>query len=663
MSFSAAPFQFSRNAIARRLWRLAVPLGLHLAVVLSLSPLSSAFASDSNAKLAAEACPRPAEGSTVQSPPELRSLNGVLEVTFHFKYQATFAGQGPPRYCYVTDAGFESPTLRLHPGDQLIIHFHNDVPDGARVPPPPAGRGNDAVAGNEDCEAMTMSASTTNLHFHGLTVPPTCHQDDVIRTAIPAGTNFDYRTTIPADEPPGLYWYHPHPHGFSERQVQGGASGALIVEGIERAVPDVARLPQRVMVLRDQSISDLRFRNDATPAWDISINYVPILYPAYRPAVISAKPSTQELWRVVNAGADTILNLQFLVKGAPQSLRVVAIDGVPLARDAARSQTVSNIELPPGARAEFVITTPVADQQAELVTTKWNTGTEGDSDPTRPIVNIVSRADANEPAAPTKEKLATWKPYAKRADRERRIERRLYFSQFSPNPAEGDTSVFYYVTVAGSRPEEYRMGQAPNIVVHQGDVEDWMVENRAQEDHVFHIHQLHFQVLDINGKPVKDRVSRDTFNLPHWDGAGPYPSVKLRMDFRDPSAVGTSLYHCHILKHEDMGMMGVIEVLPPGIPATIELSGPQSAMQVATEVTFTAVTRKHASSDVDPSGTMQFLVDGIPAGRPIPLVDGKAALSTSFSSGGLHQIIAAYLGDARYDESMSKPLKVKVAGP
>ncbi len=114
----------------------------------------------------------------MQSPPELRSHNGVLEVSLHFKYQVTFAGQGPPRYCYVTDDGLESPTLRLHPGDRLIIHFHNDLA--------PAGPGLPADQGTvmNDCAAMAMTASMTNLHFHGLTVPPTCHQDDVIRTAI-----------------------------------------------------------------------------------------------------------------------------------------------------------------------------------------------------------------------------------------------------------------------------------------------------------------------------------------------------------------------------------------------------------------------------------------------------------------------------------------------
>ena len=87
-----------------------------------------------------------------------------------------------------------------------------------------------------------MKATSTNLHFHGLTVPATCHQDDVMHTMIETGSApYEYKFQIPADEPPGLYWYHPHIHGFTKAQVLGGASAALVVEGIERAIPDVSR--------------------------------------------------------------------------------------------------------------------------------------------------------------------------------------------------------------------------------------------------------------------------------------------------------------------------------------------------------------------------------------------------------------------------------------
>ena len=100
-----------------------------------------------------------------------------------------------------------------------------------------------------------MTAFATNLHFHGLAIAPVCHQDDVLKTAInPSDAPFEYRIRIPADQPPGLYWYHPHIHGFTNPQVLGGASGALIIEGIERANQEVAGLPERILVIRDQDL-------------------------------------------------------------------------------------------------------------------------------------------------------------------------------------------------------------------------------------------------------------------------------------------------------------------------------------------------------------------------------------------------------------------------
>lgn len=625
------------------------PLPWLLCVLLTAS---AAFASP-----VVQACPRPAAGATVQNPPELRSHNGVLEVTFHFRYQPTLLGQGPSRYCYVTDSGMESPTLSVNPGDQLIIHFHNDLPPSQ----PRATKAHSATTPDpdQDCHASAaaMNASVTNLHFHGLTAPPTCHQDDVLRTIIPAGNEFDYRVTIPRDEPPGLYWYHPHPHGFSERQVQGGASGALIVEGLENVDPWLASLPHRVIVLRDQSLSELRVPEAQTPAWDVSINYVPVDYPRYQLARIDTRPSQKELWRVLNAGADTIFNLQILAGGVPQPVEIVATDGVPVIGE---SQTQTSLLLPPGARAEFVVETPKAGEQAQLVTTNWDTGPAGDRDPPRPIAAIISSKDApSEPAGDETQvdPARAWRP---RDEGVPVVQRTLYFSQRTPNPLEADTSIFYYITVLGQTPAVYRMGQPPNIVVHEGDVEDWTVENRAMEDHVFHIHQLHFRVLEVDGKPVNDNASRDTVDLPYWTGSGPYPSVKLRMDFRDPNIVGTFPYHCHILKHEDMGMMGVIQVLPPGLPTVTTLSAPPRISTATLVKIVAAVAGKDASGSL-PGGTVQFTVDGITIVRPVAIVDGKAIFTTSFDTAGKHEITATYGGDRTYDASASPALELKVS--
>ena len=405
-----------------------------------------------------------------------------------------------------------------------------------------------------------MDASTTNLHFHGMTIPPTCHQDEVIRTAVHAGQEFDYHVKIPQDEPPGLYWYHPHPHGFGERQVQGGASGAIIVEGIEKIIPSLAAYKQRVILLRDQQRIGPEAAGPSVPTWDISANFTPIVYPDYIPAVIHTRSGERELWRVVNAAADTIFNLRIVINQIAQSVELVGIDGTPLTYPLRQT----SILLPPGARAEFVVTTPQTGEVAQLVTEAKDTGPSGDNDPMRPIADIVASAGTNQNEEMAVAKVNPQHETRLASDATAPRQRTLYFSQRSSNPQDPDNFVLYFITVEGQRPEPYKMGSPPNIVVHQGDVEDWTIENRTSEDHVFHIHQIHFKVLEVNGKPVSDPALRDTFDLAYWSGKGPYPSVKLRMDFSDPNTVGTFLYHCHILKHEDMGMMGSIQVLPQG---------------------------------------------------------------------------------------------------
>jgi FtsP/CotA-like multicopper oxidase with cupredoxin domain len=142
--------------------------------------------------------------------------------------------------------------------------------------------------------------------------------------------------------------------------------------------------------------------------------------------------------------------------------------------------------------------------------------------------------------------------------------RHLYFSEKLDNPDDPTSAVEFYLTEEGQEPKMFDMNSdEPNIVVQQGTVEDWIIENRSAELHDFHIHQLHFLLIDYMGKPVHEDFLRDTVNVPYNNGRSlAYPSVRLRMDFRDPNIVGTFVYHCHILEHEDKGMMGSIRVDP-----------------------------------------------------------------------------------------------------
>lgn len=548
---------------------------------------------------ASNACPRPSPGDEVTEPEDLRSRNGALKVDLTFREFTE--PDGSTRYCYLDAQGHRSPNLRLNPGDLLILHLKNDLEN------PPASlaakhlhaHGNDVhmdSGQNEDaCASGGMSSSSTNLHFHGLTVPPICHQDDVLKTLIgPGDPPFEYRFRVPENQPPGLYWYHPHIHGFTKAQVLGGASGALIIEGIERANKQVAGLPERVLVIRDQDLvnpnappsksepvvpkmlvdRDGDAANNGTgfgkPAKDLSINFVPVPYPDYPPATIKMKPGEKQLWRVLNASAITYLNLEVLWNRAPQPIGLVALDGVPLNESGTLGDYVTwqtHLGIPPGGRAEFIVKGPPLGTTGLLVTRAVDTGAGGENDPNRAIATILPSEDAPEPQS----KLAASPeplPPARLSwlgDVTPVRTRRLYFSEKLLDPNNPNSAAEFYLTVDGQTPAPFDpQSSVPNIVAQQGTVEDWIIENRSNELHAFHIHQLHFLMLDYLGKPVNETFLRDTVNVPYNSGRGlEYPSVRLRMDFRDPNTVGTFVYHCHLLEHEDGGMMGLIRVERP----------------------------------------------------------------------------------------------------
>jgi FtsP/CotA-like multicopper oxidase with cupredoxin domain len=539
-------------------------------------------------------CRRPAPGGAVAEPEDLRSHNGVLDVdlTIHNFAQP----DGSVRYCYEDKNGNESPTLRLKRGDLLILHLKNDLtePDPSKSPAAQTHVHHHVAKTADPCTSGAMTSTSTNLHFHGLTVPAVCHQDDVLKTSIsPTDPPFEYRFYIPANEPPGLYWYHPHIHGFSKVQVLGGASGAMIIEGLERANKAVAGLPERVLVIRDQDLlnpnappskfepvvpkllidRDGDAANNGTgfgkPAKDLSINFIPVPYPDYPPAKIVMKPGEKQVWRVLNASAITYLNLAVLFNRVPQQLGLVALDGVPLNTNGTLGDFVdwqTHLAVPPGGRVEFIVEGPPKGTPGLFVTRTVDTGPGGENDPNRALATITASDDA--PATPSKfadspEPLPPPSlPWLGNVVPVRT--RRLYFSEKLLDPNSPTSATEFYLTVDGDTPVAFDpRSSTPNIVAKQGTVEDWIIENRSNELHAFHIHQLHFMLLDYMGRQVNEPFLRDTVNVPYYNGRRlVYPTVRVRMDFRDPNTVGTFVYHCHLLEHEDNGMMGLIRVDP-----------------------------------------------------------------------------------------------------
>ena len=424
------------------------------------------------------------------------------------------------------------PVMRVPPGSSLKVEYKNEL----------------AAQSKEDCfghPCMNM----TNLHFHGLHVSPNAPQDDVLDMMASPGETLHYSVEIPPQQPPGLYWYHTHSHGESYIQDLDGMSGAIVVEGIERYAPEVLNMRERILVLRDlvlpkdpserksvmTSVSMPTARCGTAPedperAFTVNGRVRP---------QIDIAPGERQFWRIVNASPDLYANLEL----DSQSLEVVALDGMPLAYHdpSIRTRSMSHVLLPPGGRVEAIVTGPSAKAQVALRSRCFDTGPDGDSNPEMVLADILSASPSKLPARPA---LGGAPVYSSFPPAElRRVEATA--PDFVVTFTE-DKEGFY---VNG---QKFEMNSGPMLTVNVGSLKHWRVVNPTKEVHPFHIHQVHFLAYAVGGKPVKDPVWLDTVNVPYGS------SVDLVMDFTDPIIRGMSLFHCHLLKHEDKGMMAKI---------------------------------------------------------------------------------------------------------
>ena len=529
----------------------------------------------------ANPCPRAAAGALIQQPPALFSSHGVLNV--RFSYQTTTDTHGRTLYCLMTPNGLEEPTLHVNPGDTLNITLTNNTPASPI----------EEKFNAPNCGADSMTGTSTNIHFHGTNTSPACGSDNVVKTLVNSGQTFHYSVAFPRSEPPGLYWYHGHVHGLAEASVQGGASGIIVVDGIENVQPVVSGLRQRFLVVRDQPTiqqlpqSSPPVRGDVeVPDLDLSTNYIPqdaftdtsTGVTTFTPAVLDMKPGETQFWRICNCTSDTILNLQLLFDGAPQTFEIVAIDGVPVnSQDGAQPGepiSATNFVLPPAARVEILARAPWSRSvHAQFVTDYINTGPQGDQDPRRALFT-VDLSDTQRAAAAPDDFVPQYvalntgpRMFGGLDEADVSAYRTLYFSEKSDGSA-------FFMNVIG---QPYQLNTVfdnnnpPAIVTTQGAVERWTIQNRAQEHHEFHLHQIHFKVLaqnnfEANGskpEPAMNGQFADMVQVPFWNGdpRTPFPEVQVLADFRGTD-IGDFVFHCHILGHEDLGMMAIIEVKP-----------------------------------------------------------------------------------------------------
>jgi len=497
-------------------------------------------------EVAAQCPARPASGTVVNDAFSISSQAGKLSA--QLVMARSVDQQGYTHYCYRYAAAqgvVEAPTLRVNPGDELALTVVNNIKDDD------ATKMTMAMSNDQRCgDGGSVSLDATNVHFHGLDVPPMCHQDDVINTLIQPGFGgFKYDMRINQYQPPGLYWYHPHVHGFTEFQVNGGAAGAIVVGGMEKVHPEVAGLTERVFVIRQQYLVPW-----IPGPYQLTLNYqvAPLIG---APPVIQMKPGEKQFWRVANATIQDFLSLEVQVNGKATPLQMIALDGYPLAQ----TRTQNTILIPPAGRAEFIVQAPPSGAPAIFYTNAYSTGPTGNADLQQTLAKIELSDKAESAHMPLVPASADETHVSNLFEQAPTAQRKIYFSE-----EFGGTNgpIQFYITLDGQKQKVFEGNEQPVITTKVGAVEDWTIENRALETHAFHIHQIHFMVLEVDGKPVTNHDLRDTIEVPYWEGKGPFHSVKVRMDFRDPAIAGTFLFHCHILLHEDLGMMHKIRVEP-----------------------------------------------------------------------------------------------------
>jgi suppressor of ftsI len=265
----------------------------------------------------------------------------------------------------------------------------------------------------------------------------------------------------------------------------------------------------------------------------------------YQPYITIA-PGEKQFWRVINATGHKTLKLA--IDG--EKLRVVAIDGFALDTYPGTAPfTEPYAIVPPAARVEFVATGPHS-ASAKFRTLCYDTGPVGDRDPELVLARLKAPRHSRVVLGAQSDALPTGEPLPSNA-----------YTTALPPPSVKRTVTF---SEGGKRflinGKAFSMQDPPMFVVHVGTVEEWHIVNVTGEVHDFHIHQLHFLVKEIDGVKLAHPYWADSQIIPHRSNGKP-GTLLLLMDFRDPIIKGTFLFHCHILDHEDRGMMAKIQAI------------------------------------------------------------------------------------------------------
>jgi FtsP/CotA-like multicopper oxidase with cupredoxin domain len=453
--------------------------------------------------------PGPVTGGELTQPPEERSTGGQLQVRLEAAPgRILLAGRQAMAIGY--NQAIPGPTLRMRPGELLKIKLVNNL------------------------------VRATNLHVHGLHVSPEGHGDNVFDSVDPGGI-FDYEYRLPEDHPPGVYWYHPHHHGAVADQIFAGLFGAIIVEDPE----PIEASAERMLIVSDTTL-DGQGNIAAVPAMERMLGREGqlILVNGQSNPQFRARPGERERWRIVNACVARYLRLRL----DGQQLQLLGMDSGRFRKP----ETVEELLLTPGNRADLLVTTGTGN--SVLRAFYRNRGSMPGMGP-----GFGLRSPADEPDGVALATLrVSGEPVTSRAPapayhgladlRSSTVAaRRQVVLAAGMGMGSGGASMMRF-TLNG---REFNQSRTDTTVA-AGNVEEWTLTNISPMDHPFHLHVWPMQIIEENGRGIDHAVWQDVVNVPA------HGRVKVRMAFKDFR--GRSVYHCHILDHEDLGMMGTINV-------------------------------------------------------------------------------------------------------
>jgi FtsP/CotA-like multicopper oxidase with cupredoxin domain len=450
-----------------------------------------------------------------------RSSGGRLELDLVAQDTAV-AIPGGPSHALTYNGLLPGPLLELEPGDALRLHLHNQLDQ------------------------------PTNLHYHGLHIPPGGAADNVFLSVAP-GASQTYDFTLPTDHPAGTFYYHPHRHGTVADQVFGGLGGVLIVRGTLDRIPEVAAAREQVLFLKDLPAGG-RSPLGMGPG-GMGMGMGGMMLGREGPVLTVNGQVNPEL----SVPAGGLLRLR-IVNGSNARFWRLALEDHPfhlIATDGGALEApvkLPELLLAPGERAEVLVQANRSGGRYRLLNLPYarirgGMGMDAGGGMGMGMGPGAGRGQQGQDTVATLTYAGSVAPLP--------LPRRLLPVQPLPEPvrrrrfelnhgmAPGQGMVFL---INGRPYDHHRI----DTRVRLGDTEDWEVVNTGVMDHPFHVHINPFQVISRNGTPEPYRAWKDVVLV------RPGETVRIRTRFAD--FAGRTVYHCHIFDHEELGMMGNLQI-------------------------------------------------------------------------------------------------------